>query len=177
MKRLWSTVLLLGFGLGAVPVAAAEDPAQDPVAAGFAELKTLVGTWRQVDKPQSPLRIRFSLTAGGSVLVEEWLRGDQPHSMTVYHRDGPDLLATHYCPQGNQPRLVASVPAGGKSLEWTFRDATDLDPLNESHLITLGFDLSNAGRIARTETYRQGDADEHSALQLVRDVPTGVDPG
>lgn len=177
MKSLWSAVLLLGSGLNAVPAVAAEDAAQDPVVESFAELKNLVGIWRQVDKPQSPLRIRFSLTAGGSVVVEEWLRGDQPHSMTVYHRDGPNLLATHYCPQGNQPRLVASMPVSAKRLQWTLQDATDLDSLHESHLIALGFDLSIPGQIARTETYRQGDADEHSALQLVRDVPTGVDPG
>lgn len=177
MKRLRSTVFLLGFALNAAPAVAVQDAAQDPVAASFADLKTLVGTWRQVDKPQSPLRIRFSLTAGGSVLVEEWLRGDQPHSMTVYHRDGANLLATHYCPQGNQPRLVASLSAGAKRLQWSLQDATDLDPLDESHLIALGFDLSNPDRIARMETYRQGDEDEQSALQLVREVPPGIDPG
>ena len=38
---------------------------------GLDNMKTLVGIWRQADKPDSPLRIHFSLTAGGTVVVEE----------------------------------------------------------------------------------------------------------
>ena len=45
--------------------------AQDAVAASFAQMKGLVGFWRQAEKAASPLRIRFSLTAGGTALVEE----------------------------------------------------------------------------------------------------------
>ncbi|MFC3307962.1 hypothetical protein [Blastomonas aquatica] len=135
-------------------------------------MKQLVGVWRQVDKPQSPLRIRFSLTAGGTVLVEEWLRGDQPHSMTVYHRDGPDLLATHYCPQGNQPRLIAALPVKGDPLRFSLRDATDLDTAQESHLVQLAFVFAGPDRITRAETYRQGGTDEESELQLVREQPS-----
>jgi hypothetical protein len=106
-------------------------PAPVTAAAAFHQLKSLVGTWRNAERPDSPLRIRFYLTAGGTVLVESWEARGKPHSLTLYHRDGPALLATHYCPQGNQPRLP--LTPSGKNLAFTFRDATDLDP-GESHL-------------------------------------------
>lgn len=143
--------------------------AQDVVAASFAEMKGLVGVWRQADKPDSPLRIRFSLTAGGTAVVEEWLRGSQPHSMTIYHRDGEGLVATHYCPQGNQPRLALLPSSVGKMLRFKFRDATDLDAAHESHLVALAFDLSQKEKIVRSETYRQADENEASETHLVRD--------
>lgn len=138
----------------------------------FAQLTGMVGTWRPADKPQSPLRIRFYLTAGGTVLVESWEARGRPHSLTLYHRDGETLLATHYCPQGNQPRLVLSGrDAGG--LHFVFRDATDLDPAKESHQHDLWFDLSDPDRPVRGEIYSSKEGPgTRERLQLVRDRET-----
>ena len=156
----------------AVPAPAAVAPAaSDGVTAeeAFAQLKGMVGSWRPADKPQSPLRIRFYLTAGESVLVESWEVRGKPHSMTLYHRDGKALIATHYCPQGNQPRLaLAGRDAGG--LHFAFRDATDLDPATESHQHDLWFDLTDRDRPVRGETYSSKDGPgARERLALVRD--------
>jgi hypothetical protein len=177
VKSINIIAVLLVLALGPGPAIAMQDAAPDRAATSFADLKQLVGVWRQIDKPQSPLRIRFSLTAGGTVLVEEWLRGDQPHSMTLYHRDGPNLMATHYCPQGNQPRLIASLPVKGDLLQFSFRDATDLDAAQESHLVQLDFAFTGPDRITRAETYRQGGTDESSELRLAREQSSDSQPG
>ena len=118
----------------------------------FAQLTKLVGRWRPADRADGSLTIHFTLTAGSTVLVESWERGNgQPHSLTLYHRDGPALIATHYCPQGNQPRLaLAGRDAHG--LHFTFRDATDLGP-GESHQHDLWLDLTDPIHPVRTEVY------------------------
>jgi hypothetical protein len=154
-----------------MPSAACPEPcrrveARTDSATSFDQLKTLVGEWRNAAKPASPFRIRFSLTAGGTVLVESWEAAGKPHSLTLYHRDGDALIATHYCPQGNQPRLKLT-PGHGPKLSFTFRDATDLAP-GESHLHDLAFDLSDPNRPIRTETYRQGRQAETTTLTLER---------
>jgi TonB family protein len=150
-------------------------PEEDAAAgAAFKQLSALVGTWRNADQPNSPLRIRFFLTAGGTTLVESWERAGTPHSLTLYHRDGGALVATHYCPQGNQPRLA--LAASGKSLTFAFRDATDLDG-GESHLHDLGFDLRDPNHPIRSEVYRQGEEGEETVLHLVRaDPPAAAAP-
>jgi hypothetical protein len=167
------TASLLSLLLLLADPAAAPPPgvtiAAAPAADAFDRLKALEGSWRIADHPDAPLRIRFSLTAGGTVLVESWERKGAPHSLTLYHRDDAALVATHYCPQGNQPRLVLLLPAGPE-LRFAFRDATDLDA-GESHLHDLAFDLSDPGRIVRSEVYRRGDTAEPSTLTLVRDTP------
>ncbi len=163
-----AALLLLAI-VPAIAFAGPADRAPAPAAARFAAMKTLVGTWRTADRPGSALRIRFSLTAGGSVLVEEWLRGTDPHSITIYHRDGDGLLATHYCPQSNQPRLALVPSADATTLRFAFRDATDLDRATESFLVALSFDLANPERPVRRESYRQGGVDSPSELTLVRD--------
>jgi len=167
-----ATRILLALAALALP---ATVPARQPApaattaqsAAAFEQLKSLVGTWRNADNPASPLRVTYYITAGGTVLVEEWRRGTQPHSLTLYHRDGPALLATHYCPQGNQPRLMLAA-GPGKPLRFTFRDATDLDRKTEAVQHDLSFDLSNPARPVRSETYRSAKGDESDRLVLVR---------
>lgn len=139
-----------------------------PAAAAFERLKALEGEWQLADDPGSALRIRFHPTAGGTVLVEEWRRDGRPHSLTLYHRDGETLLATHYCPQGNQPRM-ALAPADDGAIRFAFRDATDLDPATEAYQHDLLFDLGAAGRVTRSEIYRDGEGGEHpSELVLER---------
>jgi hypothetical protein len=146
-------------------------PAPDTSAAtaAFQKLSALAGTWRNAEQPQSPLRIRFFLTAGGTVLVESWERANgAPHSLTLYHRDGKRLIATHYCPQGNQPRLVLQ-PGKGSQLQFAFVDATDLGP-GESHQHHLAFDLTDPQRPVRSEIYKTKGKAEPSRLVLVRGV-------
>lgn len=168
-RRMIKAACCIALSLPSVCISAPLVAEPDQIASSFDGMKKLVGVWRQADNPASPLRIRFSLTAGDTVVVEEWMRGSQPHSLTLYHRDGKDVIATHYCPQGNQPRLASLPPTAAKVLRFGFRDATDLDPAHEAHLVALAFNLSNEGKIARSETYRQAGKDEASEMQLVRE--------
>lgn len=157
--------LLASGQLVALAHSSAPAPAVD-AAAAFERLKSLEGSWRNAAEPASPLRIRFSTTARGTVLVEEWTANGRPHSFTLYHRDGVRLLATHYCPQGNQPRLV--LQSGAPVLRFSFRDATDLDEQTESHQHALAFDLTDPARPVRSETYRSAEGDSDDRLVLKR---------
>ena len=164
--------------LGATPALAetspATEPAQqdtavpDPAEAAFDALKALDGTWQLAEQPEHGLRIEFSTTARGSVLVEEWTFEGRPHSLTLYHRDGGTLMATHYCPQGNQPRMTL-VPGGDGIARFTFRDVTDFDPASEQHQHSLALAWGNDGQLIRSEIYRDGEGGDHpSELVLAR---------
>ena len=158
MRRPRLAIALLAAAALAAPARAHPSPsapAAVPAEEAFAEISKLVGRWRPADGADGSLTIRFYLTAGGTVLVESWERANgAPHSLTLYHRDGPALLATHYCPQGNQPRL-ALAGRDAQGLHFTFRDATDLDPA-ESHQHDLWLDLTDPNHPIRTEVYSNG---------------------
>lgn len=167
----WMVAMVLAL---AAPAAAQDGPAtasaQEPsaAAAAFDRLKALEGTWHLAGRPEHGLRIRFYPTARGSVLVEEWTVNDQPHSLTLYHRDGDALVATHYCPQGNQPRMALANDENG-AIRFTFRDVTDYDPESEQHQHDLWFQIDDADHITRSEMYRDGEGGEHpSELALER---------
>lgn len=94
----------LFFGLGVVLIGASSAQEVGP-ADVFNQLKSLVGAWEGKTETGRLLRVDYKLSAGETVLVETWTLGAGRESMTLYHMDNQDLVATHYCPIGNQPRL------------------------------------------------------------------------
>lgn len=147
--------------LSPVPlVAQAEGPGTQ-----FAMLAELQGEWTVEETEQ--LRIVFEVTAGGSTVMERWMVGERTHSLTLYHLDGPRLLATHYCPQGNQPRLEASADGEG-GIAFSFADATDLDS-SESYQHDLHIAPQADGSVLRSEVYHGPEgAGDPSSLTLRR---------
>jgi hypothetical protein len=86
----------------------------------------LPGSWSMPGKA-GPFVVSYRLISGGSVLVEEWGPGTPHETETVFHPDHADLLLTHYCAQGNQPRLrVAEVTAD--TVVFRFVDVTNRGP-------------------------------------------------
>jgi hypothetical protein len=131
----------------------------------FETIAALTGEWQVAE--HASLRIVFEPTAGGSVVIERWMRGERMHSLTIYHLDGERLIATHYCPQGNQPRLAATASDNGE-IRFTFLDATGLDP-NESYQHDLSLERNADGTVSRAETYwGPNGAGEESTLTLMR---------
>lgn len=150
---------------GYAPVKAEE--ARSTSSIQFETIAALTGEWRVLE--HASLRLVFEPTAGGSVIIERWMHGDRMHSLTVYHLDGERLIATHYCPQGNQPRLAAT-PSGSGEIRFTFLDATGLDS-NESYQHELSLERNADGTVSRAESYWGSDgAGEESTFTLVRAV-------
>ncbi|MCB2085669.1 MAG: hypothetical protein H6919_11300 [Sphingomonadaceae bacterium] len=163
-------VLFLGAGSTAAHTTAPE-PEVRAAASQFESISALVGEWDV--KEQGALKIVFEPTARGTVILEKWMVGERMHSLTVYHTDGDALLATHYCPQGNQPRLAATTGEDG-TLRFTFRDATDLEE-GESYQHDLSLRINTDGTVSRAETYWGPEgAGEESTLTLSRVAQPGA---
>ncbi len=123
----------------------AKTPAQQ-----FEDIKALKGLWSVAETER--LTIRFELTANNTVVLERWETSSGLHSLTAYHMDGANIVATHYCPQGNQPRLVASAVQTAGKIAFAFQDATDLDATEEFQH-DLAFEIKEGGTVVRSEIY------------------------
>jgi len=131
-------------------------------------MKSLVGTWLKEGGDRPNFEVLFELTANNSVLVETWLRKGIKHSLTVYHLNIDTIMATHYCPQGNQPRLELSQSSTMSHLNFDFFDATNLKVPTDSHQHSLGFKFMTKNKIKRLESYMSGSGEDQSELTLVR---------
>jgi len=114
-----------------------EHSAAAPTNAGLEKMKKLVGTWVAADKDGQPTEQVVSvikLTAGGSA-VHETIFPDQPHEMvSLYTVDGSDLVMTHYCMLGNQPRMKADPKSAANQLKFEFAGGGNLDPKKDKHM-------------------------------------------
>lgn len=122
-------------------------------AAAFKRLTTLVGAWKGTRSDGREHRVDYRLSAGGSVLVETWTLGSGRESLTMYHLDGTRLLATHYCPQGNQPRLQLVALKDDGTLSFEFLDGTNLDAKDQSHQQSFWLHMDSERAFTRSETY------------------------
>ncbi len=133
---------MLTAGLIAVVLTAAsraeETPAKaKPVNASFEKIKKLAGTWVEADKDGKPTDKVVSvikLTAGGSAVQETNFPGEAMEMVSLYHMDQSDLMMTHFCILGNQPRMKADPTAPANQIRWKFAGGTNLDPAKDAHM-------------------------------------------
>jgi hypothetical protein len=108
-----------------------------PTNAGLEKMKKLAGTWVAAGKDGKPTDQVVSIikvTAGGSA-VHETLFPGQPHEMiSVYTAEGQDLVMTHYCVLGNQPRMKADPKSPANKICFRFAGGTNLDPKKDKHM-------------------------------------------
>ncbi len=115
--------------------------------------RELPGAWTTPSK-SGGFTVAYKLISGESALVEEWGVGTTHETETVFYPDHTDLLLTHYCAQGNQPRLRV-VEATSDSVVFRFVDVTNRAP-DQSMLVerTLRF---TGGAFDDVEVYRAPD--------------------
>ncbi len=97
----------------------------------FEELKKLCGEWKGTTAEGGAEKGR--LVAADTVLLEAWVLSSGREALTVYHRDGDDLIATHYCPRGNQPCLKLTSASTEKGFFFDFFSATNLPEATHQH--------------------------------------------
>lgn len=138
-----------------VPVSAVVFAAQPSGPSTFNELKTLEGNWRSTSGKTT---VNYTIIANGSSLVETWTMSPTRQSMTVYTMDVDRVIATHYCPQGNAPRMqLASTSADGTHT-FEFLDGANVHVAGGSHEHAFWVRLDPQGTLIRNETYIANDS-------------------
>jgi glyoxylase-like metal-dependent hydrolase (beta-lactamase superfamily II) len=148
---------------GAVPAPASlagAVPAPVSLATAWTEMNlALQGRWQARADGNRIVTTSYRTVSKGSALVETFTTASGTETMTVFHRDGDALMATHYCAQGNQVRLKATE-IGSDRIRFQFVDATNVRPgqgLMQKLVFALrptGFDQESvyldAGKLERT---------------------------
>jgi hypothetical protein len=123
----------IGLGLALLAFGVQAAMAQSDAQKSFDKLKTLAGTWDGTFQ-DSPVHVTLRVASMGNTLMHE-MKGSGPDDpITMITVDGDRLLLTHYCDAGNQPRMVGTVSADGKTITFNFIDATNLLPSQVGHM-------------------------------------------
>ena len=128
-------VLLPWTMLGAQPSPATQP--QTPAQRAFERFKQLDGVWEgRSTKGWVERTVTRTIAAGSCVMSTSFDAHPNESMVTMFHLDGPErLMLTHYCVAKNQPRMLATdITADGKTITFTFLDATNLASRDRGHM-------------------------------------------
>jgi len=136
--------LFASLAIVAAPAAAGE---HDHAAAGgppaLDRFRALAGEWVAAEDGEmmkkGDLVARYEVTAAGTAVIETVFPGTPHEMVTVYHRDGEDVVLTHYCMEGNQPRMRARGNGAGERVEFAFDGGANIDPATSRHMHSASF--------------------------------------
>lgn len=129
-----------------ITTAMAAQTASNSATAGFDALKSLAGEWEgkaDMHGQEMPATTSFRVVADGSAILNIIAQGTPHEMVTMFHMDGGDLLATHYCAAHNQPRLRLTS-TDPKVLDFDFKDATNLASSSAGHMAHVKFTIVDA---------------------------------
>jgi hypothetical protein len=131
MKR---TLLFGSVGMMALVVASPSQAADKTTSEkAFDRLTSLKGEW-QGEPDGVKTTLIYTLTADGSVLMEQCRPEGGPEMITMFTVDGDHLIATHYCAAKNQPQMVTSaITDAQKPLAFSLARITGLKSPHDFH--------------------------------------------
>jgi hypothetical protein len=113
--------------------------------------------------------VTYKVTSNGSAVVETIDPGGDHEMVTVIHPDGDELVLTHYCAIGNQPRMRASGKLDDKIVKFAFVDATNLKSSKDMHMHDVAFEFVDKDTIKTTwRNYLDGKPNETATFEMKR---------
>jgi hypothetical protein len=164
-KRILLPVIALALLLpasGAQPGAPSGDDA-------WKRLIALAGEWEGTEGGRTAT-LTYTVISGGSALMESMqMPAPEPDMVTIYHRDGAGLVATHYCSMGNQPRMRAGgLAADGKSIQFRFADITNLSKPGGGHIQHLTVKFIDQGHLTQEWTSVENGKEQAATFHWTR---------
>ncbi len=124
------------------------------------KLKTLAGEWVFADgENKGKLAVVYTVSSGGTAVVERLFPGSDHEMTTVFHVDGDRLMMTHYCAVGNQPRMHAE-PATDR-LAFAFTGGSNV-AAGDGHMNAMTLTFVDDDHFTEQWTFK-GAGDGHSS--------------
>lgn len=139
--------------------------------AGFEKFAKLNGEWIGKSTKGWEEKVSYKTIAQGSVVVENSFDAHPNETMmTMFYLDQDRLMLTHYCVSKSQPRLLAtSFDDEGKTITFTFLDATNLPSRDTGHMDKAVFKFIDENTITSQWTwYQKGKESWMEEIKLER---------
>ena len=139
------------------------------VDAAWERLRGLAGEW-EGSYGTTKSSVTYAVVSGGHAVIESMkMPAPAPDMVTVFHRDGAGLMATHYCSVGNQPRMrAAEASADGKVIKFRFQDITNLASPEGIHIRHLTVTFDDADHMTEDWVGWDGKKEENTVMKWTR---------
>ena len=159
IKLLRCGVLLFSFAALSMPL-----PAQNNSERAFATFKSLNGRWAiESNSKTLPIEMRYEVGSKESIVTEQFGK-----ELSVIYLDGENLLMTHFCNAGNQPRLRLKEGRQPDVLEFEMFDITNLKDASTPHVQRIVYKVIDAKKMSLEVIWKNGQSEEFEKYTLSR---------
>jgi hypothetical protein len=121
----------------------------------FARLRALAGEWRGESGDGKEVYLTYEVTGKQSAVIERYrhfFKGQmmEDEMLTIYHLDGEQLMLTHYCTLGNQPRMQARIDDAAGTIVFEYVGATNLPHPDALRMCGVTFEFHDTDRFRQT---------------------------
>jgi hypothetical protein len=102
--------------------------------ADFDQLKSLEGNWVGKTSTGENANVTYTLTAGGSAVMENSQGPHGENMITMYHQNNGKIMMTHYCMLNNQPRMESAGSSTPNQIAFNFVDGTNMSDAKATHM-------------------------------------------
>jgi hypothetical protein len=158
-KLLRCGVLLFSFAALAMSL-----PAQNNSEAAFATFKSLNGRWAIESNGKTlPMEMRYELGSKDSIVTEQFGK-----ELSVIYLDGENLVMTHFCNAGNQPRLRLKAGDQPGVLVFEMFDITNLKDASTPHVQRIVYKVTGGSRMTLEIIWKKEQSEESEKYTLTR---------
>jgi hypothetical protein len=129
--------------------------------------KSMAGSWQGKSTSGGASEVTYQIVGGGTaVMAESHMASESMTSM--FYVDKDRLLMTHFCPSGNQPRMVATISPDLKVITFDFLDATNLPGPQAGHMHRAVYLFTDAGHYSEEWTWKEEGKDTKFHYEMQR---------
>jgi hypothetical protein len=127
----------------------------------FDAIRGLSGTWvatktdEKMPMGDKPLTLVFKETSAGSAVMETMFGGTDHEMVNMYTVDGKNVVLTHYCAMGNQPRMKAAAIDKGV-VKFEYVDGGNLKSRDDGHMDSVEMTIDGDKLIEKWSMYHDG---------------------
>lgn len=160
--KLTLTALAVVFAVSLAGAAQEEGKKEKKSHPGFERLKKLVGSWQAETKEMGKVNVTYRLTSGGSTVMETIMPGEDHEMVSMYHLDHDELVMTHYCAIGNQPRMKAQKDSKEGTIDFRCVGGSNLKCPTDAHMHSAFFTFKDADNFTAEWSMMKGGKSDHS---------------
>lgn len=130
----------------------------------FDFFKSLKGIWTIHENGKIlPIKMTYDLGSRDSVITEQFGK-----ELSVFYTDKTDLLMTHFCNRGNQPRLKYAPMQTANFYEFKLVDITNLANEGDPHVQSISYKIVDQNQIALELTWKLGSVYKSEKYTLTK---------
>jgi hypothetical protein len=130
----------------------------------FEVFKSLNGQWAISSGGKTlPFRMTYAIASNGSIVTEQFGK-----ELSVFYNDNGNLLMTHFCNRGNQPRLKLKAGGAASRYEFDMFDITNLKDPSDDHVHAIIYEIPDPQHIRLEIIWKKGDGEESEKYVLTK---------